>query len=254
MEALGDDGVVAPARELLDAVAEDGGDSAVGPDNAVLLQVEQADERGIGLGQLLDEVLAVARLLLGPPPLVGLPAQALIRLLQLAGTLLHDPLHRRVRRLDLRLTRGQVAQLPQRLETAADQHDVLEDDPDGVLQPSPGADDRDAINRARPEDPPQEMVQSHDGRGGDQHPVVAVQGQERERTEDVEVGLDPSAHQVDQQRAHEHLADRDRMSRRRRAGPPPNPTERQADDQTTQDDRCPDVDMDCIRLTGPRVG
>jgi hypothetical protein len=37
------------------------------------------------------------------------------------------------------------------------------------------------------------MVGGGDERGGDEHAPVAVEREERKRTEDVEVGLDPSA-------------------------------------------------------------
>ena len=45
----------------------------------------------------------------------------------------------------------------------------------------------------------------HDG-GRDQDLPVTIRRQERERTKDVEVSLDPAPPEVDQQRTHQHLA------------------------------------------------
>ncbi len=156
-----------------------------------------ADDRVVGR---LDDRRQATIGQLGQAQLVGLPAQPLVGPLELGRPLLDDPADGRVGRLDLRLPDGQVAQLAQRLDAAADQHDVFEDHPERVLQPSPWAHRRDAIDRTRPEEPPEEMVQRHDRRGRDQHPRVAVERQEGQRAEDVEVGLDPAAHQVDEQR------------------------------------------------------
>jgi hypothetical protein len=44
-------------------------------------------------------------------------------------------------------------------------------------------------------------------RRGDEDRPVAVDGQERQRPEDVEVGLDPAAREVDQKRRGHHLSD-----------------------------------------------
>jgi hypothetical protein len=58
-----------------------------------------------------------------------------------------------------------------------------------------------------PERAAEEVIGHHDGRADDQDLPVAVEGQEGERAEDVEMGLDSPAGQVDQQRADEHLGD-----------------------------------------------
>ena len=166
------------------------------------------------------------------------------------------------------------------LPAGPDQEDVLEDDPAGVLQPAPVARRR---ARRRPtaarSSPRSEVVGGDDRRGGDQHAPVAVEGQEGQRAEDVEVRLDAAAGQVDQQGAHEHLADGDgvarRTPRRAAAGPrqhgrltiaPPRksaaqtcgcvwlsaPAQVQRRDQQRGDDRRPATGRPAARRTGGR--
>ena len=72
------------------------------------------------------------------------------------------------------------------------------------------------------------MIQGHDDRRGHQHAPVAIDREEGERAEDVEMRLDPAAAQVDEQGAHEHLGGRDDVSRRGLAGPGPGQEHRQA--------------------------
>ena len=62
------------------------------------------------------------------------------------------------------------------------------------------------------------MIQRDDDRGRNQHPPIPVEGQERERAEDMEVRFDASARQVNQERAHQHLSDRNDVAGRRKAG------------------------------------
>ena len=97
-----------------------------------------------------------------------------------------------------------------------------------MLDPAPGTDRQDPVNRAWPEHAPQEVIQGNDSGGCDQDPPVAVKSQERERDENAEVSLDSTSHQVDQQGADEHLPDRQGMARDRlhRAGPGPEPNGR----------------------------
>ena len=100
-----------------------------------------------------------------------------------------------------------------------DEEDVLEDHPGRVLQPAPLAGDEHAVDRLRPEHAAQHVIERHDDRRRDQDAPVAIERQERQRAEDVEVRFDAAAGEVDQQRAHQHLRDGDRVARRRPAGP-----------------------------------
>ena len=92
-------------------------------------------------------------------------------------------------------------------------NDVFEDDPRRVFQPSPLTRDQYTVDRLRPEDAAQEVIQGHNDGRWNQHPPVAIEGEKGERTEHVEVRFDAAARQMDQQRAHQHLCDRDREAR-----------------------------------------
>ena len=70
----------------------------------------------------------------------------------------------------------------------------------GLPTPAIGAEDR-----LRPVHAAQEMVRRHDHAGGDEHAPVAVKRQERQRAEDVEMHLQASAREVDEQRGGKHL-------------------------------------------------
>ena len=134
LDQLGDQLAMAPLVEILLGVAEDRGDPAVDPDLAIGAEVQQVDDRGVGLGQALDEAVALAHLLLGPAALGDLDDQRRVGPPELGGPLLDQPVNRGPGGLGLRLPRRQVVQLRQRLPDAADQHEVLEEDPGGVLQ------------------------------------------------------------------------------------------------------------------------
>ena len=98
-----------------------------------------------------------------------------------------------------------------------DQEDVLEDDPRGVLEPAPLAGDEHAVDRLRPEDAAQQVIERDDDRRRDEHAPVAVEREKGQRAEHVEMRLDAAARQMDEQRAHQHLRDGDRVARRRLA-------------------------------------
>ena len=95
-----------------------------------------------------------------------------------------------------------------------DQKHVFEDDPGRVLYPAPLARDHHAVHRLRPEQAAQHVVERDHDRGRNQHAPVAIEREEGERSEDVEVRLDATAGQVDEQRAHQHLRDGDGVARR----------------------------------------
>ena len=112
---------------------------------------------------------------------------------------------------------SRISAMLRRQET--NEKDVFEDHPGGVLQPAPLAGHQHAVDRLRPEDAAQHVIQRHDDGGRNQHAPVAIEGEERQRAEDVKMRFDAAAGQVDQQRAHQHLRDGDRVARRRQARP-----------------------------------
>src|SRR5258706_14916533 len=61
------------------------------------------------------------------------------------------------------------------------------------------------------------MIGSHHDGGGKEHSPVPIKCQERERTENVKVCLDPPSREMNEQCRSQHLADGDCMSRNRAA-------------------------------------
>ena len=144
-----------------------------------------------------------------------------------------------------------LAQLLRAAHARHDEEHVLEDDPGGVLEPAPLAGDDHAVDRLRPEQAAQRMVErDHDGRGHE-HPPVAIEREERQRSEDVEVRLDAATGQVNQQRAHQHLRRRDDVARRRISGPPHREQRRKDADRAAQQHRRPDVHVNLARRARP---
>ncbi len=174
---------VGPADDPDDIGAEAPSPRLVDQDEAM---VEVVDEQGVG--NPVDD-----------------SAEQRVALAKLRGPRFHLALDPREEVLQLGLTRGHGAHLAGRSEARDDEDGVLEDDPTGVLEPAPGARRRDAEDRPWPEDAAEVVVERDDGRGGEHDPRVAVDGQEGERAEDVEVSLDPPAREVNQQGPEEHL-------------------------------------------------
>jgi hypothetical protein len=111
--------------------------------------------------------------------------------------------------------RGAIRRLPHFGDAAAARHqqeDILEQHPRRMLQPPPLAGDHHAVDRLRPEEAAQHVIQSHDDRRGNQDTPVAVEGQEGERSEHVEMRLDAPAGEMDQQRTHQHLGHGDHVT------------------------------------------
>ena len=147
---------------------------------------------------------------------------------------------------------GDVPHLLLAAQAGADEERVLEQHPAGVLEPPPVARGDDPEHRLRPVDAADVVVGGDDDRGRDEHAPLAVERQEDERGEDVEVRLDASAGEVNQQRRHQHLAGRDRIARDR----PPRPQQRQRHrrqgDERADPDRRPDVQVRLADRAGPR--
>ena len=61
------------------------------------------------------------------------------------------------------------------------------------------------------------MIGRNDDGGGNQHAPILVERQEGQRAEDVKVGFDSSAGQVDEKRGPQHLCDGNDMARERGA-------------------------------------
>ena len=87
----------------------------------------------------------------------------------------------------------------------------------------------------------QHVIQRDDDGGGNQHAPVAIEREERQRAEDVEVRFDAAAGEVDEQRAHQHLRRRNRVARGRQARPEQAEQRRKQTDEAAEDDRGPHV-------------
>ncbi len=150
-----------------------------------------------------------------------------------------------------RLSLGDAPHLSDAPATGPDQEDILEDDPAGMLDPPPRLDHRDAVDRLRPEEPAQQMIRGDDDRGRDQDGPVAVEGEEGQRAEDVEVGLDPASGEMDQQGAGEHLCHGDGVPRQGPRRSRSRQRDGEADEPSPEQDGRPDMRMHLARCAGP---
>ena len=98
------------------------------------------------------------------------------------------------------------------------------------------------------------MIDQHHERRGRQHLRIAVHREEGQRSEDVEVGLDAAAGEMDQEGADGHLADRDDMTGQWPPGRGVGQVGGQHADQSADHDRDPDVGMDRRLVARPREG
>ena len=95
------------------------------------------------------------------------------------------------------------------------------------------------------------MIQGYNDGGRNQDAPVAIEREEGQRSEDMEVSLDAPAGQMDEQGAHQHLGDGDRIARRRPARSNERQQGREQTDRAAHDDRGPDVHMRTTDGTGP---
>ena len=154
--------------------------------------------------------------------------------------------------LERRRPVGGVPHLRDAATAGDEKKHVLEQHPGGVLEPPPLAGDHHAVDRLRPEDPAQQVIERHDDCRRNQHPPVAIERQEGQRAEDVKVGLDPPTGQMNEQGAHQHLRDRDDVAGRRQAWPEQSEERRKQADDSAEDDRCPDVQVGPADWSVPR--
>ena len=110
-----------------------------------------------------------------------------------------------------------------------------------------------AVDRLRPEHASQEVVGTTTADAVASTGPVAIERQQRERAEHVEVGLDAAAGEMDEQRRGEHLSDRDDMTRRCPPRPPASPS-RRAVRRSGHRGRSCGVDVDVRRAGGAHPG
>ncbi len=101
---------------------------------------------------------------------------------------------------------------------------------------------------------PRQVVEHHDGRHRGEHAPIAIAGQQCQRTEDVKMGFDPTAREVDQDRGSEPLGDGHRVPRHRATGAQDCHQDRRPDDRAAQENGRPNVRVNPARLARPRSG
>ncbi len=149
---------------------------------------------------------------------------------------------------------GDQTHLAQALVHADEQTAVLERDPPRMFEPAPRARREDAIDGLGPEDAAQEVLGSrHDG-GRDEDLPVAVEGQEGKRPEVVEVRLDASAGELDEQAGEEHLGHGNAVARAGMIGAPATESDRHRSDEPAEEERDRHVRVHGVREPGPRAG
>ena len=173
----------------------------------------------------------------------------------LGRTLADLTLHAGTRILQLRRAPGRRPQVVVALETGADEEHVLEERPRGVFDPAPVGGDVGGVaeDGLRPVEAAHGLVGGHDARRGQQHAPVAVERQERQRTEDVVMRFPVAARQVDEQRGAEHLADGDGVAGAGGAGPAVDHVQRKRDDRAAQPDGRRHLDAHVAGAADPGV-
>ena len=142
--------------------------------------------------------------------------QRVVRMVDRGGAFDYGQFNAVIGQLELGLAQRDGAHFGDALQAHDEKKDVLEKDPASVLDPAEVVGSERAEDRLRPVDAADEVIEgNHDG-CRHQHAPVAVKGEEGKGTEDVKVGLDPPAGQIDEQRRHEHLRERDDVSRQGR--------------------------------------
>ena len=207
------------------------------PAGQAAVEVEHVEQVGDGFHDVAPLLQRARHFLLAGLELLGHRRQRVGLMLELGGPLRHRPLDLGAGRLEQRLPRGDLVHLAHALHAGGNEEQVFERDPADVLDPAPGAGRRDAVDRLRPEDPPQDVVGDGDRRARHHDPPVTVEGQERERSEDVEVRLGLAPGQVNQQGRHQHLPDRDQVPGHHLARPRQCQEDRQAGDRAAQSER-----------------
>ena len=95
------------------------------------------------------------------------------------------------------------------------------------------------------------MVERGDRGRDEEYPPVAVEGQERERTEHMEVSFESPTREVNEQRRREHLRSGDDVPGIRPAGPHEREEHRQRHDHPTERNGGPDVRVSAAGGSGP---
>jgi hypothetical protein len=147
--------------------------------------------------------------------------------------------------------------LTRRLQAPADGHEqeaVLERHPARVLEGPPRGRREHPEDRLGPKDPPEEMIERDDHRPCDEDLPVAVEGEEGQRAEHVEVGLDAPAGEVDEQGRREHLPSRDNVTRQCATWAQHHEQDGERRDDATDDYRGVDVDVRLTIRARPRPG
>ncbi len=191
-------------------------------------------EFALGPGGRLGHLSGMEGFRLGPATLDDLLHEGLVGAFQLGGAFRHRLFEPIPARLEFRLATRHATDRPERLEATEGEDHHLEEHPRGVLDPPPVAGDQDPEDRSRPVEAPKVVIQTDHHGGGRQHPPVAVEGQEGERSEYVKMGLDPAPREVDQEGTQKHLGDRHGLAGGRPARADQSQYDRQADGRPAQ--------------------
>jgi hypothetical protein len=173
---------------------------------------------------------------------------------ELRGARVDLPFDVRVGELELGAAERDLVHLSAAAPAHVDEEDVLEDDPPRVLEPAPVARREHPEHRFGPVRAAQRVIERDDQRRAHEHAGVAVEGQEGQRSEDVEVRLDASSAEVDEERRAQRLADRDRVAREVRARAEEHEQHRSERDRTAEVDGEIHVDVGLADGADPGQG
>ncbi len=146
---------------------------------------------------------------------------------------------------------GNLIQLARAADALHHQEHIFEPDPGRMFEPAPLARHEHAVDRLRPEDAAQQVIErDHDG-GRDEDAPVAIKRQERQRAEHVEMRFDAAAGQEDEQRAHQHLRGGDNVACGEQARTKICEQRGKHADGAAEEHRRPDVDVRLARRAVP---
>ena len=104
---------------------------------------------------------------------------------------------------------GECAEVAKPVAAANEEEDIAKDDPSSVFKPSPWFHVIDAEDGVGEKQATQDMIDGDGGGGHDEDLPIEIERKEGERAEDMEVGLDAAAGEVDKKGGHEHLRNGD---------------------------------------------
>jgi hypothetical protein len=139
-------------------------------------------------------------------------------------------------------------------EARNNQKNIFKDHPTCMFHGSPWAGTEHPVDRVRPIDASEEVVERDYDRGWNQNPPISIKRQDNERAEDVKMGFDAAAGHPDEKGGHEHLGHGHHVPGHDGARPHSCHPYRKKTDRAAHEDGGPDMNVDLTCYAVPRAG